>query len=63
MFIPDPAEQRLLRLRRNFELDRSLGLLLNHQSSFEDAGSVSDILNLEFHQVTASKFAIDGQIE
>jgi len=59
----DPIGDGVARLFRNFKLNGLVGLLLHNHGSFDNLCSVGHIAHSEFDQITASEFAIDGQVK
>src|SRR5207244_1399361 len=58
-----PGSDRGLGLFGDFELDRPARLFLNNGGTVSDPAAGADIVDLQPHEVTASKLAIDGEIE
>ena len=63
MFNLDPLSKRVTRLLGDFELHRSLGLLLYHHGTRGHPLAVRNIAHMKLHQITPAKFAIDCQIK
>ena len=59
----DVIIHRLAGLFRQFKPDRSPGLSLAHGCPIGTIAIWSNVLDLERNDITASQFAIDGQIE
>ena len=59
----DPGLDGIARWRCDLELHRSLRLLLHDDRSGCDLLAMADIANLEFHEVTASQFAVNAEVE
>lgn len=47
----------------DFELHRTPRLLLNDSGAVTDAPAGADIVNLQPHEIAASEFTIDGEVE
>lgn len=58
-----PGEKCRAHISRQFELDGSIGLLLNHGGTISDICASDNIADLQLHQVATAQFAIDGEIE
>jgi hypothetical protein len=39
------------------------GLLLNNRRAAANAPSTNNITNLDFHEITAAQFAVDGKVK
>ena len=59
----DPLLYSVSGRRRDLELHRALGLVLHDDNAWRNLASVGNVLNPKRHQVAATQFAIDGQVE
>lgn len=59
---PDPSQQSILGLVRDFELDRTLGLLLHHDSARGNPGPMRNVTNAQLDQVASSELAVDAEM-
>lgn len=59
----DPILYSVSRRRRDFELDRVLGLVLHDHRARCDVATVADVPDLQADQIAAAEFAVDSQVE
>jgi hypothetical protein len=59
----EPFEQARASIVHQLKLNRSACLLLNDSGSGPNFSIANDVANLDLHQVTATQFAIDCEIE
>src|SRR5665213_2156083 len=59
----DPSSHRLSCRFRNFELNRPLRLLLQHDCAGRHRLAMTHIAYSQLHQVTPPKLAVDGKVE
>ena len=58
-----PIPDRGSGLLGNFKLHRPTGLFLNDDGAISDSAASADIVDLQLHEITTSKFAVDRQVE
>ena len=58
-----PSAHRVPRLLGDFELHRSLSLLLHNNRAGRDMSTVDHIVDAESNQIATAQFAVDGEIE
>jgi len=58
-----PTGKGITSLLSAHELNRPLGLVLHDDNAWRNLASVGNVLNPKRHQVAATQFAIDGQVE
>jgi len=58
-----PGNQSGAHVCGNFELNRSVGLLLDNSRSVADVSPSYDVADPDLDQVTASQFTVDSEIE
>lgn len=63
LHLPDPGQQRVSSRRGDFELHRSLDLMLHDHDASRDLVSVADIPDLECDKVAATQIAVNAQVE
>jgi hypothetical protein len=61
--LPDPRLHRLAGRCRNFELHRSLGLLLQDDGAAGHTVAVTDVADAQLDQIRGAQFAVDAQVE
>ena len=60
---PQPVRQRLSRRLRDFERNGSPRLLLDNRGTLANGGNVSHITETQLHEIAASEFGIQGDVE
>lgn len=59
----DPCQDRLPRIFGEFELNGSLGCVLDNGNPFSDPIFLDEIGDGEFHQIAPSQLTIDSYVE
>jgi hypothetical protein len=59
----DPSGNGIARVFGQFKLNRSLGFALDHRNPFTNSIILDQIGHSKSHELAATQFAIDGDIE
>jgi hypothetical protein len=60
---PNPSDDGLTCLLREFKLHRTLGFLLHDYRARSDDTSVTHVPHTQLHQIARSQLAVDGEVE
>lgn len=58
-----PRQNGFTRVFRQFKLDRSFGLALDHENAFPNAVVLNKVRHGQVDEITAAQLAVDGDVE